>query len=45
MCDELGIVEQINRVVGENRRKVSVGHAVKAMVINAVGFTGCHPGN
>jgi transposase len=39
MCDELGIVEQINRMVGANRRKVSVGHAVKAMVINALGFT------
>lgn len=39
MCDELGIVEQINRMVGDNRRKVSVGHAVKAMVINALGFT------
>lgn len=40
MCDELGIVDLINHKIGPNRRKVSVGHAVKAMIVNALGFTG-----
>jgi len=40
MCDELGIAENIDQKVGQNRRKVSVGRAVKAMIVNALGFTG-----
>ena len=40
MCDELDIVKQINQRIGPNRRKVSVGHAIKAMIVNALGFTG-----
>ena len=31
MCDEHGIVEQINRMVGYSRRKVSVGHGDGSM--------------
>ena len=40
ICDEIGIVEHIDELVKGPRRKVSVGTAVKAMVINALGFTG-----
>ena len=40
MCDEIGITQIINQRVGSQRRKVSVGHAVKAMIVNALGFTG-----
>ena len=39
VCDEAGIVELINEYVGKDGRKVSVGHTVKAMVLNALGFT------
>ena len=39
VCDESGIVELINEYVGKENRKVSVGHAVKAMILNALGFT------
>jgi transposase len=39
VCDEAGIVDLINGCVGKDGRKVSVGHAVKAMVLNALGFT------
>lgn len=39
VCDEAGIVDLINEYVGKEHRKVSVGHAVKAMIINGLGFT------
>jgi transposase len=39
VCDEAGIVDLINEYVGKAGRTVSVGHAVKAMVLNALGFT------
>lgn len=39
VCDEAGIVDLINEYVGKAGCKVSVGHAVKAMVFNALGFT------
>ena len=39
-CHKIGLVETIDSFVGETNRKVSVGHAVKAMVLNALGFVG-----
>ena len=39
VCDEAGIVDFINEYVGTTNRKVSVGHSVKAMILNALGFT------
>jgi transposase len=40
MCDELGIAELIDRVVVQDRdkRTVSVGTGVKAMILNGLGF-------
>ncbi len=38
ICDEIGLVEQIDRLIPAPRRLVSVGQAVKAMIINALGF-------
>jgi transposase len=39
ICHEIGLIEQINRVAGSSKRKVSCGAAVQAMVLNALGFT------
>src|SRR5512147_712306 len=40
MCDELGITELIDRVIVQDRdkRTVSVGTGVKAMILNGLGF-------
>ena len=40
MCDELGIVELIDTLIPQDhdKRKVSIGLAVKAMILNALGF-------
>jgi len=39
IIDEIGLVEQINKLVGEHHQeKVSAGHAVKAMILNGLGF-------
>jgi transposase len=40
MCDELGIAELIDRVIVQDRdkRTVSVGTGVKAMILNGLGF-------
>ena len=40
MCDELGIAELIDRVIGQDsdKRTVSVGTGVKAMILNGLGF-------
>jgi transposase len=39
MIDEIGIVERINQLVGEQPgEKVSSGHAVKAMILNGLGL-------
>ena len=35
---QIGLVEQIDTYVGSTQRKVSVGEAVQAMVLNALGF-------
>lgn len=40
MCDEIGVDAIIDRKIGPTKRDVSVGKAVKAMIINALGFTG-----
>ena len=40
ICQEIGLAEQIDRIVGPTGRQVSVGNAVQAMVLNALGFTG-----
>ena len=38
ICNEIGLIEQINEKIGPNKRKVSVGQAVQAMVLNGLGF-------
>lgn len=40
MCDESGLVELIDERVHQPRRMVSVGQSVKAMIMNALGFSG-----
>ena len=37
--DESGVVDLINEYVDKVNRKVSIGHAVKTMILNALGFT------
>ena len=39
-CDQVDLVQLIDEQVGKDNRTVSVGTAVKAMVVNALGFTG-----
>ena len=39
VIDEIGLVEQINQLLGQHpQEKVSAGHAVKAMILNGLGF-------
>ncbi len=39
MIDEIGLVEQINQLLGQHpQEKISAGHAVKAMILNGLGF-------
>lgn len=38
ICNEIGLIEQIDQQVGPKKRKVSVGQAVQAMVLNGLGF-------
>jgi transposase len=40
ICHEIELVEQIDQRVEKSKGKVSVGQAVQAMVINALGFVG-----
>jgi hypothetical protein len=40
VCQQIGLIEQIDTYVGTTGRKVSVGEAVRAMVLNALGFLG-----
>ncbi|MEA3346103.1 MAG: IS1634 family transposase, partial [Chloroflexota bacterium] len=40
VCHEIGLIEQVDVCIGPTKRKVSVGEAVQAMVINALGFVG-----
>lgn len=39
ICQEIGLAERIDRIVGPTGRQVSVGEAVQAMILNALGFT------
>ena len=39
MCKEIGLADEIDRIVGvDPRQKVTCGEAVVAMVLNALGF-------
>lgn len=38
ICDEIDLVELIDRLVPAPRRQVTIGQAVRAMIINALGF-------
>jgi len=38
ICNQIGLIEQVDQQVGPNKRKVSVGQAVQAMVLNGLGF-------
>ena len=40
ICHEIGLVETIDTFIGQTHRKVSVGQAVMAMILNALGFVG-----
>ena len=40
ICHEIGLVEQIDQVVGRCERKASCGKATLAMVLNGLGFSG-----
>ncbi|WP_319563028.1 DUF4277 domain-containing protein [Marispirochaeta sp.] len=40
MCEKIGLVDTINSYIKKPQRKVSVGNAVKAMVLNGLGVTG-----
>lgn len=40
MCNKIGLIETIDEQIGERERKVSVGQAVQAMVLNGLGFVG-----
>ena len=40
VCNECRVAKLIDRHIEQKRRKVSVGQAVQAMILNALGFTG-----
>lgn len=40
ICHQIGLVETIDTFIGQTKRKVSVGQAVMAMILNALGFVG-----
>ena len=40
ICHQIGLVETIDTFIGQTNRKVSVGQAVMAMILNALGFVG-----
>jgi transposase len=40
VCNEIGLIEEIDCRISKPKRKVSVGHAVQTMIVNALGFTG-----
>ena len=40
ICDESHLAERIDALVEQSRRKVSVGQAVQAMILNALGLSG-----
>lgn len=38
VCHEIDLIERVDRLVGADDRKVSVGQAVQALVLNGLGF-------
>jgi len=40
ICQQISLIEKVDTYVGVTGRKVSVGEAVQAMVLNALGFVG-----
>jgi len=40
VCRQIGLIHQVDTIVGQTGRKVTVGEAVQAMVLNALGFVG-----
>lgn len=40
VCQQINLIEQIDRIIPDTGRKVSVGQAVQAMVLNGLGFVG-----
>ncbi len=40
ICNEMGLINRIDKRIGKEKRKVSVGQAVQAMILNALGFSG-----
>lgn len=40
ICNEIGIIKAIDSRIDKSKRKVSVGQAVQAMILNALGFSG-----
>ncbi|MCC5605221.1 DUF4277 domain-containing protein, partial [Nostoc favosum] len=43
ICDEMELVEQINRLLGSHPQEViSAGQVVKAMILNGLGFVSAH---
>jgi len=38
ICTEIGLIESIDEQIGDTGRKVSVGQAVQAMILNGLGF-------
>ena len=39
ICNEISLIENIDKLVPAPRRKVSIGQAVQSMILNALGFT------
>ena len=40
VCEEIGLAQLIDARIPKPKRNVSVGTAVKAMILNALGFSG-----
>ena len=40
ICQKIDLIKEIDRIVGPTDRKVSVGQATQAMILNALGFVG-----
>ena len=40
ICNEIGLIDCIDREIIKPKRKVTVGQAVQSMILNALGFTG-----
>ena len=40
ICDEVQLIEQIDQRIPPNKRDVSVGQAVQAIILNALGLSG-----